>query len=84
MKGSSDYFLQRAASVTLPVSATTEKPDILLLLQESTVNPNIYRLPDGTQLPNLFMFQQDNELIAHSHMRVQTFGGGLGYLSLRH
>lgn len=76
IKGSSDYFIQKAATVSLPASDITEKPDILLLLQESTVNPSIYKLPDGTKLPNLFMFQQDNELIAHSHMRVQTFGGG--------
>lgn len=76
IKGSSDYFLQQAASVTLPTTETTEKPDILLLLQESTVNPNIYKLPEGTKLPELFMFQQDNQLTAHSAMRVQTFGGG--------
>ncbi|HFT1683720.1 LTA synthase family protein [Providencia stuartii] len=76
IKGSSDYFIQKAATVSLPASDITEKPDILLLLQESTVNPSIYKLPDGTKLPDLFMFQQDNELIAHSHMRVQTFGGG--------
>nr|ELR5040339.1 sulfatase-like hydrolase/transferase [Providencia stuartii]ELR5082620.1 sulfatase-like hydrolase/transferase [Providencia stuartii] len=76
IKGSSDYFLQQAASVTLPNSDITEKPDILLLLQESTVNPNIYKLPEGTELPDLFMFQQDNQLAAHSAMRVQTFGGG--------
>ncbi|WP_336194400.1 LTA synthase family protein [Providencia stuartii] len=76
IKGSSDYFLQQAASVTLPNSDITEKPDILLLLQESTVNPNIYKLPEGTELPDLFMFQQDNQLTAHSAMRVQTFGGG--------
>ncbi|MEQ4671150.1 LTA synthase family protein [Providencia manganoxydans] len=76
IKGSSDYFLEQAASVTLPNSDITEKPDILLLLQESTVNPNIYKLPEGTELPDLFMFQQDNQLTAHSAMRVQTFGGG--------
>lgn len=71
-----DYFMQKAASISLPRAELTEKPDILLLLQESTVNPNIYKLPEGTQLPDLFMFQKDNQLTAHSAMRVQTFGGG--------
>ncbi|EKT61357.1 LTA synthase family protein [Providencia sneebia] len=76
INGSSDYFLQQAAAISLPTSELSEKPDILLLLQESTVNPHIYKLPAGTNLPNLFMFQQDKELIAHSNMRVQTFAGG--------
>lgn len=75
-KGSSDYFVQKAASVALPAAESSEKPDILLLLQESTVNPDVYKLPEGTKLPNLFMFQQDNDLTAQSRMRVQTFGGG--------
>ncbi|EKT53670.1 LTA synthase family protein [Providencia burhodogranariea] len=75
-KGSSDYFVHKAASVSLPAAEALEKPDILLLLQESTVNPDVYKLPEGTKLPNLFMFQQDNDLTAHSRMRVQTFGGG--------
>ncbi|MBP6121635.1 MULTISPECIES: LTA synthase family protein [Providencia] len=72
----SDYFTQEAAKVTLANNGATEKPDIVLLLQESTVNPKIYDLPEGTKLPELFMFQQDAGVIAHSQMRVQTFGGG--------
>lgn len=74
--GNADYFIEKAATVTLENKAESEKPDIVLLLQESTVNPNIYDLPKGTKLPELFMFQQDNGVIAHSQMRVQTFGGG--------
>ncbi|HBO21413.1 MAG TPA: phosphoethanolamine transferase [Providencia sp.] len=75
---SSDYFIQQAAAVSLANNKTevTEKPDIVLLLQESTVNPNIYDLPAGTKLPELFMFQQDKNVVAYSPMRVQTFGGG--------
>ncbi len=75
---SSDYFIQQAAAVSLANNKTevTEKPDIVLLLQESTVNPNIYDLPAETKLPELFMFQQDKNVVAYSPMRVQTFGGG--------
>ncbi|MGO2306727.1 MAG: LTA synthase family protein [Providencia sp.] len=75
---SSDYFIQQAAVVSLANNKTEviEKPDIVLLLQESTVNPNIYDLPAGTKLPELFMFQQDKNVVAYSPMRVQTFGGG--------
>ena len=73
---SSGYFEQKAAAITLADNSPSEKPDIILLLQESTVNPNIYDLPEGTKLPQLFMFQQDSGVIAHSKMRVQTFGGG--------
>ncbi|GAB1440643.1 hypothetical protein MASR2M36_34280 [Providencia sp.] len=72
--GNADYFIEKATTVTLENKAESEKPDIVLLLQESTVNPNIYDLPKGTKLPELFMFQQDN-VIAHVNA-VQTFGGG--------
>ena len=74
--GSADYFIEKAATVTLENTTPSEKPDIVLLLQESTVNPNIYDLPAGTKLPELFMFQQDEGVAASSQMRVQTFGGG--------
>lgn len=74
--GDSSYFEQKAANISLANNAQTEKPDIVLLLQESTVNPTVYDLPAGTKLPELFMFQQDANLVAHSPMRVQTFGGG--------
>lgn len=74
--GSADYFIEKAATVSLENNTASEKPDIVLLLQESTVDPHIYDLPEGTKLPNLFMFQQDAGVVAHSQMRVQTFGGG--------
>ncbi|MBS9423421.1 LTA synthase family protein [Photorhabdus caribbeanensis] len=73
---SSDYFLQQAKNVVLPVPQSTIKPDVVMLLQESTVTPHIYQLPDDTRLPNLYMFQRDSGVSAQSPMRVQTFGGG--------
>ncbi|OCA56534.1 LTA synthase family protein [Photorhabdus namnaonensis] len=73
---SSDYFLQQAKNVVLPVPQSAIKPDVVMLLQESTVTPHIYQLPDDIRLPNLYMFQRDSGVSAQSPMRVQTFGGG--------
>ncbi|OCQ54462.1 Sulfatase [Photorhabdus australis subsp. thailandensis] len=73
---SSDYFLQQAKHVTLPVPQSEIKPDVVMLLQESTVTPYIYQLPDDSRLPNLYMFQRNTGVSAQSPMRVQTFGGG--------
>ncbi|CDG89601.1 conserved hypothetical protein; putative membrane protein [Xenorhabdus bovienii str. feltiae Florida] len=73
---SADYFLQQAKSVTLPEPQSDVKPDVVLLLQESTVNPHIYQLPANAQLPDLYMFQRDAGVSAQSPLRVQTFGGG--------
>ncbi|WP_289994330.1 LTA synthase family protein [Photorhabdus laumondii] len=73
---SSDYFLQQAKNVVLPVPQSAIKPDVVMLLQESTVTPHIYQLPDDTRLPHLYMFQRDSGVSAQSPMRVQTFGGG--------
>ncbi|WP_265497646.1 LTA synthase family protein [Providencia rustigianii] len=74
--GDSSYFEKKAADVVLNNQGESEKPDIVLLLQESSVDPKVYDLPEGIKLPELFMFQQDANVIAHSPMRVQTFGGG--------
>ncbi|WP_391528218.1 sulfatase-like hydrolase/transferase [Photorhabdus akhurstii] len=73
---SADYFLQQAKNVVLPVPQSAIKPDVVMLLQESTVTPHIYQLPDDTHLPDLYMFQRDSGVSAQSPMRVQTFGGG--------
>ncbi|MEX0445696.1 LTA synthase family protein [Xenorhabdus sp. SGI246] len=73
---SADYFLQQAKNVTLPEPQADVKPDVIVLLQESTVNPHIYQLPANTRLPDLFMFQHDAGVSAQSPLRVQTFGGG--------
>ncbi|WP_045973230.1 LTA synthase family protein [Xenorhabdus doucetiae] len=73
---SADYFLQQAKKVTLPEPQSAVKPDVVVLLQESTVNPHIYQLPTHVQLPDLYMFQRDAAVSAQSPLRVQTFGGG--------
>ncbi|AOM41774.1 LTA synthase family protein [Xenorhabdus hominickii] len=73
---SADYFLQQAKKVTLPEPQSDVKPDVVVLLQESTVNPHIYQLPANVKLPDLYMFQHDAGVSAQSPLRVQTFGGG--------
>ncbi len=73
---SADYFLQQAKTVTLPEPQSAVKPDVVVLLQESTVNPHIYQLPTNVHLPDLYMFQHDAGVRAQSPLRVQTFGGG--------
>ncbi|WP_074024303.1 LTA synthase family protein [Xenorhabdus eapokensis] len=73
---SADYFLQQAKKVTLPAPQSEVKPDVVVLLQESTVNPHIYQLPANVQLPDLYMFRRDAGVSAQSPLRVQTFGGG--------
>ncbi|AYA41608.1 sulfatase-like hydrolase/transferase [Xenorhabdus nematophila] len=73
---SADYFLQQAKKVTLPEVQSDVKPDVVVLLQESTVNPHLYQLPADVKLPDLYMFQRDVNTSAQSPLRVQTFGGG--------
>ncbi|WP_340618300.1 LTA synthase family protein [Xenorhabdus entomophaga] len=73
---SADYFLQQAKKVTLPEPQSAVKPDVVVLLQESTVNPHLYQLPANVKLPDLYMFQHDAGVSAQSPLRVQTFGGG--------
>ncbi|QAV23098.1 LTA synthase family protein [Proteus hauseri] len=71
-----DYFLEKAANINLPETQTAIKPDIVVLLQESTVNPAIYQFNKDVTLPDLFMFKKDVGVSAQSPLRVQTFGGG--------
>lgn len=71
-----DYFLEKAANIQLPETQTAVKPDIVVLLQESTVNPAIYQFNKDVALPDLFMFKKDDGVSAQTPLRVQTFGGG--------
>ncbi|AIR64428.1 LTA synthase family protein [Cedecea neteri] len=70
-------FASRAAALNNKTTASASvKPDIVLLLQESTVDPRLYKVPDPKLLPHFSMFEQDSKVKAHTLMRVQTFGGG--------
>lgn len=70
-------FITRAAALNkVQPTPNGVRPDIVLLLQESTVDPRLYKVPTPGVLPHLAMFDQDSKVKAHSLMRVQTFGGG--------
>ncbi|WP_424013045.1 LTA synthase family protein [Hafnia paralvei] len=73
---SSAYFKQQAAALNLPLANHSQHQDIIVLLQESTVDPRLYSLPDPKLLPRFTMFEQGGNVKAHTPMRVQTFGGG--------
>ncbi|XKM14216.1 LTA synthase family protein [Orbaceae bacterium ac157xtp] len=70
---SSDYFLQKMSAITadLPQTKQQQKPDIVVFLQESTFNPQLFNF-ESNHLPNFEMFKQNNSNL----MRVQTYGGG--------
>lgn len=74
---SDQEFITRAAALNkAQPTPNAVRPDIVLLLQESTVDPRLYQVPTPAVLPHLAMFDQDSKVKAHSLMRVQTFGGG--------
>lgn len=70
----SDYFLSNEQFSYQPKNEN-KKPDIVVMLQESTVNPHLYQLP-GVNLPKFEMFSPNQATKANSQLRVQTFGGG--------
>ncbi|AKJ40938.1 LTA synthase family protein [Pragia fontium] len=73
-KESSNYFLSNKQFHYRP-KENASKPDIVVMLQESTVNPELYHLP-GVTFPEFKMFAHDKDTRATSPLRVQTFGGG--------
>lgn len=76
-EATSQEFVSRAAALNNKTTASASvRPDIVLLLQESTVDPRLYKVPDPKLLPHFSMFEQDSKVKAHTLMRVQTFGGG--------
>ena len=73
--GNDSLFLNQAATVDIvPPGRAEVHPDIIVFLQESTVNPEIYNLP-GVQLPPLTMFQSNPATRIQGWLRVHTFGG---------
>lgn len=68
-------FLEKAAGASVEGQANLSgKPDIVVLLQESTVNPVFYDLP-GATLPELSMFKPDEYTSAFGGLRVHSYGG---------
>lgn len=67
------YFLQKAQDMMAkpPAKSSPNKPDIVVFLQESALNPALFAF-DTQSLPKLDMFNQ----YMGGLLRVQTFGGG--------
>jgi len=76
--GAAGADFERAARALSPASApsaaTTVRPDVVVWLNESTLDPRQYRL-DGTALPALPMFDKSPYTRAAGLLRVHTFGG---------
>ncbi|WP_392561669.1 LTA synthase family protein [Orbus sturtevantii] len=72
---SSDYFLEKSSAIENDIDNAKQnphkKPDIVVFLQESTVNPQLFNI-QSNNLPHYDMFSEPNSNL----MRVQTFGGG--------
>ncbi|WP_392553018.1 LTA synthase family protein [Orbus wheelerorum] len=71
----SNYFLEKSSAIDNKTNNTAlipnKKPDIVVFLQESTVNPQLFNI-QSSNVPRYDMFSQPNSNL----MRVQTFGGG--------
>ncbi len=66
---------QAAAAAMAPLPTPWEvRPDVVVWLHESTLNPELYRL-DGARLPPLGMFRRNARDRAAGLLRVHTFGG---------
>jgi len=65
------YFLAKADDIELNLAKLDNKPDVVILLQESTFNPHFYKLPKTNNIPKFDMFDQG----IHGLLRVQTYGG---------
>jgi phosphoglycerol transferase MdoB-like AlkP superfamily enzyme len=68
-------FLEKAAHIAQAPREQSQHPDIVVMLQESTVNPALFDLPNA-QLPELRMFKPNQYTRAQSLLRVHTSGGG--------
>jgi len=68
------FLSQTAGMEAIPESDPANHPDIVVWLQESTLNLKIYDLP-GAHLPTLSMFESNADTRATSWLRVHTFGG---------
>lgn len=71
----SSHFLARAALLPpLSVDGAPAKPDIVIWLQESTMDLALIDVPEA-RLPALRMYQPDGATREHGLMRVHAWGG---------
>lgn len=72
--GDPTRFETAAAALPPRPAGTPHQPDVVVWLNESTLDPAFYRL-DGARLPRLSMFARDAHTRAGGLLRVHTFGG---------
>jgi len=72
--GDPGAFMAAAAALPPPAARAGARPDVVIWLQESTLEPTQYRL-DGARPPRLAMFARDARTRAAGLLRVHTFGG---------
>lgn len=74
-EGDANYFLQQKQRVPdYPLSAENEKPDIVVWLQESTLNPHSFVF-ERANIPPIIMYENHADTKFNSHLRVHTLGG---------
>ncbi|MDU8924346.1 LTA synthase family protein [Pasteurellaceae bacterium LIM206] len=72
-EGDSAYFQQKAAALS-PYAKREDKPDIVVWLLESTLNPHYFDI-QSAPLPPIKMFEKQPDTAYYSPLRVHTFGG---------
>jgi len=68
-------FLEASSRMEQAPKTQSQYPDIVVMLQESTVNPALFDLPNA-HVPELEMFKPNPFTKAQGLLRVHTFAGG--------
>lgn len=72
-EGDSHYFKQQKSQLD-NYAQRSDKPDMVVFLLESTLNPHHFDLKTG-QLPTLECFENQPDTLFNSPLRVHTYGG---------
>ncbi|OBX04241.1 membrane protein [Gallibacterium genomosp. 3] len=73
IEGNGEKFQQLMATVeAYPLKS--EKPDMVIWLHESTVDPQMFSF-QSSHIPVLSMYQTQQDCVLHNLLRVHTFGG---------
>jgi COG1368: phosphoglycerol transferase and related proteins, alkaline phosphatase superfamily len=73
--GNGQRFHEKMTSLSIPKpNICHQKPDIVVCLQESTLNPHQFEL-EQQSIPSLSMFEKQQDTVFMSPLRVHTLGG---------
>ncbi|HFB1686981.1 TPA: LTA synthase family protein [Neisseria gonorrhoeae] len=73
-EGDGEAFARQMPSETRPYGMSDEKPDIVVTLMESTLDPHCFDFA-AAKIPDLKMFGRQEDTVFSSPLRVHTFGG---------